>query len=895
MRRRTSSEGAGSERSGAGAFCMNAAVFQVTLAPRRRRFKKIRGRSRIDAPRALWLNAHTFAAACGSRWHLTHSDSRPPTLIVTGGPQDGVSIDCSDGQKAIGSAADAQVRIQSANVGSKHARLEWDGLQLSITDVGSTTGTFVNGEKITDTRSLSEGDRVYLGPPGSSDSASLLVCPPESSSENDLLLDPLPGFSAPDAEPLLLDPPDAGPLDLSPPIPPPPPSADADPLSKPLPLVPPPTGSIRPAASARTGDTSSIRRPTKADFSDQIPSIGGDRVREPIQLPPAAPIGAAPRKGPAGRKGGGSPLDVVPRPVLIGVGTLILLLVPVVGYFFFHAPAPVLSGVNPMKAEPGGALTVTGQDFGDAPSKNTVRFGDVTGEVTSASPTQLVVTIPAQVTLGNVPVTVQTRGGTSNSLLLDVFKGPHVTSLSPEVAMPGTEVVLTGKNLNTAKPIVMVAGREGEVLQAQPTSIRFRVPSGFSAVEGKTVPVSVQVGNENARPVQLLVGHLPLLTELAPVSGPIGTRVTLRGRGFAAEAGANKVRFGDKRTLVIAGTATELTVVVPGSDLSGSQLNVDIRVETAGSTSSPKPFILMRQSGVFLPRFYGEPAPDAANHDHVFLSTDLGPALILTGKGDAASSTARALKAADALNEAIDAVVAGKPAGIEVREKESCLAITGASSCFVTATAEDAAAYDEAWTSTKSARSTPKVLAAHWGALVDDLLLLFVRKQRPYRVLETSTRGKVLLEIYAEAARTAGAGQGVPSPLVNPLPPRLVAPLREMALVLPGEGQARSAAAIEGLWSGTVDDAGTTRPIRVRFRMDNGKPQGSLTTRQGQLAMDVPLTDVAYERGTVRFGALLSGQVTTFKGQLDQGAIKGTTQHADAKQPAGQFTLSFVE
>jgi hypothetical protein len=824
-------------------------------------------------------------------------------LIVTGGPQDGATITCSDGQKLLGSSTDADVRITSANVAARHARLQWDGLQLSLADAGSSTGTFVNGEKISEPRPLNEGDRVYLGPPGSSDSVSLLVCPPESSSEGDLLLDPLPGFTAPDPEPLLLDPPsgDGLELDLAAPAAPAKPAVTAapgapvDPLARDLPLIPPPPGAAsRPASSARAGDTSGMRRPTKADFSDQLPSIGGDRVREPIQLPPSSPSTSEKKKLGGPRQSSG-PLDMVPRPVLIGVGTLLVAMVPVLAYYFLHAPAPMITSVMPMKAEPGGALTLTGQDFAPEAAQNTVRFGDVAGEVTAASPTQLTVKIPAAVTLGNVPVTVQTRGGRSNSLLCDIFKGPNVTSVAPDVAMPGSEIVLTGMNLNAGKPAVSIGGRDAEVLEAQPTKMRVRVPGGLAISDGQPVPVAVTVGSENARPANLVIGHLPLLTELVPPTGPVGGSVTVRGRGFAADAAANIVRFGDKRALVVSAAPTELTVLAPGADAAGSQLQLDVRVESGGSTSSPKPFVLMRSSGTFLPRFYAEPVRDAAGHDHIFLSTDLGPVMVLTGNGDAASSSVRAQKAVGGLNELVDAAVAGRPAGVELREKEACLAITGAATCIVTATAEDAAGYDQPWTAAKSARVAPRVLAAHWAAIVDDYLLLFVRKQRPYRVLELSPRGKVFLEIYGDAVRTVGAGNGVPTTLVFPAPARLVGPLREMALALPGEGQGRGAAAIEGAWSGQVDDAGTSRTVLVHFRMNGGKPQGTLTTSQGKLAMDVPLTDVSYDRGAVRFVALLSGQVTTFKGQLDQGAIKGTVQHGDAKQPEGQFTLSFVE
>jgi hypothetical protein len=286
---------------------------------------------------------------------------------------------------------------------------------------------------------------------------------------------------------------------------------------------------------------------------------------------------------------------------------------------------------------------------------------------------------------------------------------------------------------------------------------------------------------------------------------------------------------------------------------------------------------------------------DHPGHDHVLVATDLGPLLVLTGPGDAPSTGQRALSVAEKLNGIVDASFRGEQGAVEAREKPApCLALVGAG-CLATVTSQDVAAYDEKWGSEKGARANARLVAAHWAALVEDQLMLFLRKQRPYRVLETSTRGKVLLEIYGEAVRKVGVGSGVPTTLVSPVPMKWATPLRDMALILPaGDGQVRGAAAIEGLWVGKAQDSGATREIRIRFQLDGtGQASGSLTTKRGKLTMDVPLTDVVYDKGSIRFVALLSGAPTTFNGKLQQGAITGTLEVPN--KPAGQFSLSFVE
>lgn len=47
-------------------------------------------------------------------------------------------------------------------VSRRHARIIWAGDDISIEDLGSTNGTFVNGEKI-DERTIQEGDRILIG------------------------------------------------------------------------------------------------------------------------------------------------------------------------------------------------------------------------------------------------------------------------------------------------------------------------------------------------------------------------------------------------------------------------------------------------------------------------------------------------------------------------------------------------------------------------------------------------------------------------------------------------------------------------------------------------------------------------------------------------------------
>src|SRR5579864_2675841 len=62
----------------------------------------------------------------------------------------------------IGRSSDLDMVLVEDMVSRKHARISTQGDQIWIEDLGSTNGTFVNGEKIKRAR-LKEGDRVLIG------------------------------------------------------------------------------------------------------------------------------------------------------------------------------------------------------------------------------------------------------------------------------------------------------------------------------------------------------------------------------------------------------------------------------------------------------------------------------------------------------------------------------------------------------------------------------------------------------------------------------------------------------------------------------------------------------------------------------------------------------------
>jgi hypothetical protein len=353
--------------------------------------------------------------------------------------------------------------------------------------------------------------------------------------------------------------------------------------------------------------------------------------------------------------------------------------------------------------------------------------------------------------------------------------------------------------------------------------------------------------------------------------------------------------------LVLSSSPTEIVAVAPG--LGGvAQIQAHVMVQVRGTNSSTERSLTITRpaAAYFRPRYFPAPSADHPGHEHVFISSELGPALVLSDKADAPSLGERAERVAKALNATMDAAAAGGKTApsFEVRDKPAAgLGLAGNPALLVAVTAADAAAYDEAWESAPKARHTQAAIAAFWTALLQDHLALFVLHQRPFRVLEVSPRGKVLAEIYTESNRRAGTGVGVPTGVVSPLTTILEKAFREMALVVPGEGQVRAAgAAVEGRWEGTMEESDVgVRGIAVRLRADGTNLGGTLKATSGALAMDVPLKDVSYENGTLKFSIMMHGTPKYFVGTGQGETLAGQILSApSAKDAVGRFTLRFI-
>ncbi|HEY4156893.1 MAG TPA: FHA domain-containing protein, partial [Polyangiaceae bacterium] len=95
------------------------------------------------------------------------SEGTSPTpqfaLRFISGKYQGGEFPLGEGQEiVIGRSSELDMVLVEEMVSRKHARIALEKSVLSIEDMGSTNGTFVNGEKV-ERGTLREGDRVLIG------------------------------------------------------------------------------------------------------------------------------------------------------------------------------------------------------------------------------------------------------------------------------------------------------------------------------------------------------------------------------------------------------------------------------------------------------------------------------------------------------------------------------------------------------------------------------------------------------------------------------------------------------------------------------------------------------------------------------------------------------------
>lgn len=85
-------------------------------------------------------------------------------LVVHGGKNEGAVIVVNKPQFIIGRLPECNLRIESKALSRRHAQINVQDGSVTVKDLGSTNGTFVDGKKITEEVELKNGQTLRVGP-----------------------------------------------------------------------------------------------------------------------------------------------------------------------------------------------------------------------------------------------------------------------------------------------------------------------------------------------------------------------------------------------------------------------------------------------------------------------------------------------------------------------------------------------------------------------------------------------------------------------------------------------------------------------------------------------------------------------------------------------------------
>lgn len=235
--------------------------------------------------------------------------------------------------------------------------------------------------------------------------------------------------------------------------------------------------------------------------------------------------------------------------------------------------APIITSVTPVGAGVGMTVRIYGKNFSGATD---VKFNGTPASFVVKSSRIISATVPAGATSGVISVTQDFAASSPSSF--SVIPSPSISSFTPTSFGVGAMVTINGAGFNGATNVTL-NGKKARVFRVEsPTRIVVQVPRGTTnGLIAVTTPGGTASSESN-----FTVSAAPRITAFDPVTGGVGTFISLEGTGFDQ---ASALSVGGQPATFDVVSPTQIVAAVPPGATSGK-----ISVTTPGGIATRSKF-----------------------------------------------------------------------------------------------------------------------------------------------------------------------------------------------------------------------------------------------------------------------------------------------------------------
>jgi pSer/pThr/pTyr-binding forkhead associated (FHA) protein len=119
--------------------------------------------ARLDTPRSPSRRERRTQQKAAAKRTPRRGRGEPRKAVVVDGSNSGLTASLDDLPVLIGRGTDAAIRLDDDYVSTRHARIGRSGDTWYVEDLGSTNGTYIGSQRLTQATAISLGTRIRVG------------------------------------------------------------------------------------------------------------------------------------------------------------------------------------------------------------------------------------------------------------------------------------------------------------------------------------------------------------------------------------------------------------------------------------------------------------------------------------------------------------------------------------------------------------------------------------------------------------------------------------------------------------------------------------------------------------------------------------------------------------